>query len=430
MQLCQKRIDLLREQTALPTEIHKYSYGNANWGDQLTAISEYSVDESGVSSLTGTQSFAYVGGGNPTTYKGNTATWQGKRLASYTVPGSGSGGSGSSSTAVTYTYNEDGLRTSKTVNGVRTDYYYNGTLLMAMKCGTDVMSFFYDQSGNVIQSRWFDSSKPLTGDNIYISYYMRDGQGNVVSLLSANGTKVVTYEYDTWGNPTATWHYQSTTNTYYYDKVAAMNPFRYRGYIYDSETSLYYCQSRYYDPAIGRFLSPDSLLSTGQGVLGYNMYAYCLNNPVNMKDPSGHAGLFAETPEEEKERHEKELEGELSTYVVAYEGYFTRWKQELVLGVHINIKGWDSLEEHVDVLGINYVAKTIAKYAVDNFNNHKDDFYGFKFGRSVGSVKRKVKSAIKEVLYCDGEGIKHRFHEWSSTKLHAYNKKIFTITSH
>jgi hypothetical protein len=76
--------------TALPTEIYKYSYGNANWGDQLTAISSYSVDESGVSSLTDTQSFAYDNGGNPTTYKGNSATWQVKRLASYTIPDNGS----------------------------------------------------------------------------------------------------------------------------------------------------------------------------------------------------------------------------------------------------------------------------------------------------------------------------------------------------
>ena len=66
-----------------------------------------------------------------------------------------------------------------------------------------------------------------------------------------------------------------------------MNPFRYRGYYYDTETGLYYLQSRYYDPEIGRFINADGLVSTGQGVLGNNMFAYCENNWVNFSDPSG-----------------------------------------------------------------------------------------------------------------------------------------------
>ena len=69
------------------------------------------------------------------------------------------------------------------------------------------------------------------------------------------------------------------------------NPFRYRGYVYDEETGFYYLQSRYYNPEVGRFISSDVLLSTGQGVLGHNAYAYCLNNPVNMSDSCGTARL-------------------------------------------------------------------------------------------------------------------------------------------
>ena len=74
--------------------------------------------------------------------------------------------------------------------------------------------------------------------------------------------------------------------------IMTKNPFRYRGYVYDNETQLYYLRSRYYDPSLGRFISSDSLMSTGQGVLGLNMYAYCLNNPVNMSDSSGCAGFW------------------------------------------------------------------------------------------------------------------------------------------
>ena len=70
---------------------------------------------------------------------------------------------------------------------------------------------------------------------------------------------------------------------------AIYNPFRYRGYYYDTETQLYYLQSRYYNPAWGRFLNADGLISTGQGLIGYNMYTYCGNNPVMGYDPSGYA---------------------------------------------------------------------------------------------------------------------------------------------
>ena len=69
--------------------------------------------------------------------------------------------------------------------------------------------------------------------------------------------------------------------------VGANQPFRYRGYVYDEETGWYYLQSRYYDPITCRFISADVLLSTGQGVIGHNSFAYCLNNPLNRCDPNG-----------------------------------------------------------------------------------------------------------------------------------------------
>ena len=75
--------------------------------------------------------------------------------------------------------------------------------------------------------------------------------------------------------------------------VGYNQPFRYRGYVYDEESGWYYLQSRYYDPSLGRFVSSDVYLSTGQGVLGHNSYAYCLNNPVNGADPSGKAAAAA-----------------------------------------------------------------------------------------------------------------------------------------
>ena len=69
------------------------------------------------------------------------------------------------------------------------------------------------------------------------------------------------------------------------------NPFKYRGYYYDAEIGFYYLNSRYCDPATGRFINADGLVSTGQGMLGYNMFAYCNNNPVMFFDPYGESFL-------------------------------------------------------------------------------------------------------------------------------------------
>lgn len=70
-------------------------------------------------------------------------------------------------------------------------------------------------------------------------------------------------------------------------ELGANNPFRYRGYYYDTESGLYYLNSRYYDPQTGRFINADSYVSTGQGITGTNMFAYCANDPVNLIDEDG-----------------------------------------------------------------------------------------------------------------------------------------------
>ena len=79
----------------------------------------------------------------------------------------------------------------------------------------------------------------------------------------------------------------------YASTLGQNNPIRYRGYYYDSETGFYYVSSRYYDPEIGRFINADGLVSTGQGILGNNMFAYCLNDPVNYEDSDGEMAAAA-----------------------------------------------------------------------------------------------------------------------------------------
>ena len=112
-------------------------------------------------------------------------------------------------------------------------------------------------------------------------FYITNLQGDVVGIANSYGI-VGYYEYDAWGRILSI--NSASSNEY---GALTYNPLRYRGYIYDTETGFYYLQSRYYDPAIRRFISADKYLSTGTGLLGYNMYAYCNNNPVNILDSTG-----------------------------------------------------------------------------------------------------------------------------------------------
>ena len=98
-----------------------------------------------------------------------------------------------------------------------------------------------------------------------------------MSIVDAQGAVAAEYEYDPYGNIIAS-----------EGILAEINPLRYRGYYYDSETSLYYLQSRYYDPEMGRFINADALVSSGQSILGNNMFAYCQNNPLSYSDPTGY----------------------------------------------------------------------------------------------------------------------------------------------
>ncbi len=111
-------------------------------------------------------------------------------------------------------------------------------------------------------------------------YYITNLQGDVLHIVNTSGTPVVSYTYDPYGKPLTTTGTEATT-------LGAHNPLRYRGYVYDTETGLYYLQSRYYDPEIGRFINGDAFASTGQGIIGCNMFAYCGNNPVVFFDPFG-----------------------------------------------------------------------------------------------------------------------------------------------
>lgn len=79
------------------------------------------------------------------------------------------------------------------------------------------------------------------------------------------------------------------------EDLAELKPLRYRGYYYDNETGLYYLQSRYYDPTIGRFVNSDIFASTGLGIIGYDAFVYCGNSPISNRDSFGDRYVAATT---------------------------------------------------------------------------------------------------------------------------------------
>ena len=160
-----------------------------------------------------------------------------------------------------------------------TKYLLNGTQILAQTTNGITTSFFYDQQGNRVAMA--DSSNKFY-------YYIYNVQGDVIALANAStGKLAVTYTYDACGKLVKL---EDTTA----NSVGTQNPFRYRGYYYDTETSLYYLQTRYYDPDTGRFINADAFTSTDvSGALSANMFAYCENNPVMRDDPTGEVWTIA-----------------------------------------------------------------------------------------------------------------------------------------
>ena len=221
-----------------------YEYNNAAWGDQLTSWNGESI--------------TYDAIGNPLLYRGRSLTWtQGRRLA----------GVSSEGLAAYYTYDESGTRTGKTVNGVSTQYYINGSQILAQKRGEDILYFLYDETGSAVGFKY--------NNNLYL--YRKNLQGDILAVLNGQtGAVEASYTYDAWGRVI------SSTGA-----LAELNPFRYRGYYYDSETGLYYLQSRYYDPETGRFINADSIIDESN--LNVNGFVYCYNNPIMHGDYDGMA---------------------------------------------------------------------------------------------------------------------------------------------
>ena len=238
------------------------TYSDSQWGDLLTSYDGTTI--------------TYDEIGNPLSYYNGssyTFTWEGRKLV----------GATKGSKEMSFTYNDEGIRTSKTVNGVLHTYQLDGSQIVSEQWSDKLIVYLYDASGAPIGMMYRTTSYAINQWDIF--WFEKNLQGDIVAVYNETGNKVVSYNYtDAWGNHSVA-YYNGGGST-----GAQYNPFGYRGYYYDTDLGMYYLQSRYYDPNTCRFISPDStaiLTATPMALTDKNLYAYCDNNPVNRVDEDG-----------------------------------------------------------------------------------------------------------------------------------------------
>ena len=224
-----------------------YTYGDGVWKDLLTKV--------------GDETISYDKQGNPTSYLGHTLTWEkGRQLKSFGN--------------LSYTYNANGIRTSKTNNGVKHTYTLEGTKILRETYGNTTLVPMYDNE---------DSICGIIYNNVPY-YFKKNLQGDIIAIVDKDAKEVARYSYDAWGACTVV----SASNV-----IGYANPFRYRGYYYDIENKLYYLNSRYYDPAVGRFINADSIdfIGKASNSIENNLYTYCYNSSPNYIDNIGYFAI-------------------------------------------------------------------------------------------------------------------------------------------
>ena len=318
--------------TATPLETVTYTYGDANWRDKLTAVNGSTI--------------RYDAIGNPLSDGTWTYTWQnGRQLQKMQKAG----------VTAEFVYNADGLRVQKTVNGVATKYTLHGKNVVHMTSGTDELHFFYDAQ-----------NRPAVVVYNGTAYaYVKSLQGDIVAILDENGNAVVSYGYDAWGAPL--WCTGELAET-----LGKVQPFRYRGYVFDEETGLYYLRSRYYNPRWGRFVNADG------AIIQKNLFAYCSNGPIVGYDPSGFERVKL-TP------HRSDSSEKYPDSVMSVDLFVELIKQA------VETEGWKYIYGHARWKETDCVG--LPKYVLEWYYSHKSfkKLYQITKGENKGEILNQVK---------------------------------------
>lgn len=201
---------------AIAKKTDSYTYVAVGWVDKLAYVRG--------------KHLTYDDVGNLLTYNGKTHTWsEGRQLATFE----------NGSVSAAYKYDENGLRIQKTVGNKTYSYTWANEKLVGSTDGTNALRFIYGSGSAPVG---------FTLNNTAVYLYLKNLQGDIVGIVDENGTTVVKYTYDAWGKPTSVTGTMAST-------IGEINPLRYRGYYYDSESGYYYVQTRYYDPEICRYIN-------------------------------------------------------------------------------------------------------------------------------------------------------------------------------
>ncbi len=310
----------------------------------------------------------------------------------------------------TYTYRGDGLRLTKTVNGVKTTHVWDGQQIVAELNSSGAVTNKYIRGVNQIYSQDSAGTK---------KYFLFNGHGDVVQLTNTSGNVIKTYDYDAFGvekNPDS----------------SDVNPFRYCAEYFDKETGTIYLRARYYSPSIGRFITEDSNWGEYNDPLSLNLYTYCVNNPVMYCDFTGHQpnkadsatiGQFIERVKEVEKAHPEFDSVEVLEYISP--NMLDQSAQEDGDYFYVNYRyiytekaGWMDMQHFLCAARISAKSSSgltvllgfineIAQFGDDSFFSYEDlpsNSQGAKFGKELAD--EEVWNSIKNIFRGEKQTIK------------------------